>query len=124
MPSLVENLTRLAMRAARTTHGERVTYRRGSQAVDLTAMPATPLGGLLDPGSGAAVEWEGFDWFIAREDLVLSGELAEPQKGDQIVRNVNEVYDVLPPPGGRVWEWVGPYQNERRIHTKLSEWPI
>jgi hypothetical protein len=104
--------------------GRSVTYRRGAASVTLTVTLGKKRLMLGDDVGGLRIQHSDRDYLIAAADLVLSGSLTTPAKGDTILDD-NEpdgtarVWEVLSPGGDEApWQWSDPYQQLLRCHTK------
>lgn len=101
-----------------------VTYRRGSQEVELPATKGRRVFEITDQG-GLNTTLESTDWIVTAADLVLNlltNEQITPRRGDQIVEVIDEkttTYEVLELPGVPTWAWADQRQISRRIHSKL-----
>jgi hypothetical protein len=96
-----------------------ITYRRGVQQVALNAT--------LGRKDFEADTHEGRlyiranDVLVRAADLVLGGQLALPERGDQIDVNFDgatATFEVLGQDGIPPWEFSDPHQQVLRIHTK------
>ena len=96
-----------------------ITYRRGVQQVALNAT--------LGRKDFEADTHEGRlyiranDFLVRAADLVLGGQLALPERGDQIDVNFDgatATFEVLGQDGIPPWEFSDPHQQVLRIHTK------
>ena len=96
-----------------------ITYRRGVQQVALNAT--------LGRKDFEADAHEGRlyiranDFLVRAADLVLGGQLALPERGDQIDVNFDgatATFEVLGQDGIPPWEFSDPHQQVLRIHTK------
>ena len=100
-----------------------VTYHRGADWVELTALPGK-TDFEVDDGNGVIVEYRSRDYLIRTCELELAGTLVEPKRGDQIketVGNKIHTYEVMRPDGGeQVWKHADPTRNVIRVHTKLK----
>jgi hypothetical protein len=87
-----------------------VTYVRNDVQI---AVPAT-IGRTkyeADDGHVVQVEYTDRDYLILTADLVLGGQVSEPQRGDLILEGTRE-FEVLD------WRYSDPYRNTLRITTK------
>ena len=104
-----------------------VTYRRGAASVTIDATLGKKLLKLGDDLGGLRMAHAERDYVIPAEDLILSGSLTTPAKGDQIVDagdddGVVRVWEVLSPGGDEaVWQWVDPYQVLARVFCKFVD---
>lgn len=111
-----------AVRTARQVAGVAVTYRRGEASVELTAVVGqTPTE--RDDGTGTIVRSTVRDYLIAVSDLVLSGEVTTPQRGDRIEEPSGHVYEVMPVGSEPAWRYSGPGRDVFRVHTRLIDRP-
>jgi hypothetical protein len=98
-----------------------VTYRRGADEATVRATIGRTLLKLDDGMGGVRMEWTDRDYLIRAADLVLGGNQAQPQRGDQIREVVGAetlVYEVLAPGDEPPWRWADPHRQMLRIHTK------
>ena len=106
----------------RTKHASRtVTYVRGTDAVELSATLGQTTYEIADE-YGATVEAKATDFLVSAVDLVLAGQKAQPQPGDQIRLTVGDqvhVFEVMDLGGAGHWRPSDPYGHTLRIHTKL-----
>ncbi len=87
-----------------------MTYVRGASTVDV---PAT-IGRTkyeVDDGHVVRIEFTDRDFLILAVDLILDGQLAEPQRGDRIREGTRE-FEVLD------WRYSDPYRQTWRMTTK------
>jgi len=101
--------------ALMASQGQPVTYGRGTASVALTAWASPPETGAVDSG-GVLAAYEAWDWHLLAADL---GDLALPQEGDRVTDAAGRVYEVLPPPGRKAWQYSGSEKTLLRVHTKL-----
>jgi len=97
-----------------------VTYRRGSDSVELSATVGQTVFRLTDE-QGFEVRIVTRDYLIAADDLLLAGSQTEPRRGDRIEETdggVTRVYELLGPGGEPEWRWSGPNHVTLRVHTK------
>ncbi len=98
-----------------------VTYRRGSDSIELAAAVGSTAFERTDDHS-VIHRVESRDYLIAAEALVLAGSTARPAAGDRIEEHGSEsvhVYEVAAPAGEPVWRYSDPQRRTLRIHTKL-----
>ena len=98
----------------------RVVYSRGDDSVEVAATIGRTVFE-IDDGSGAVVQWESRDFLITAGDLVLGGEVVEPEPGDKIREEQDSkvhVYEVMAPGKERCWRYSDPYRRTLRVHTK------
>ena len=97
-----------------------VTYHRGENSVEVQAT----IGKWtfeIDDGMGVLEKIESRDFLILTADLVLAGEVIEPQRGDRIKEPSGDkvyVYEVLAPGKEDCWQYSDLYRKTLRIHTK------
>lgn len=102
-----------------------VTYRRGANAIPLTATPAAVKYDVVDGEGNLLENVRGWDWKIAAADLLLAGQPIEPQRGDYIERSVNGVtisHEVNYPTGSgkdQPWTFEDTSATYYVIHTKI-----
>jgi hypothetical protein len=98
-----------------------VTYRRGTDEVNIRATIGRTLLKLDDGYGGVRMVWTDRDYLIRAADLVLGGNPVQPQRGDQIREASGAqtlVYEVLAPGKEPPWRWADPHRQMLRIHTK------
>jgi hypothetical protein len=98
-----------------------VQYRRGADELAVRATIGRTLLKLDDGYGGVRMVWTDRDYLIRAADLVLGGNPAQPQRGDQIREVVGVetlVYEVLAPGEEPPWRWADPHRQMLRIHTK------
>lgn len=94
-----------------------IEYRRGAQAVPLTATLGSTLLKLSDGAGGVRMEWTDKDFLIVAADLAAAGIVGEPKRGDRVVCE-GIVYELLPIDGEPPWRWSDAHRTRLRIHTK------
>lgn len=102
--------------------GVTVTYQRPDCAplAGLTAVPSEKQVEVLR-ADGSVETAQCRDWLVAAADLVIEGEAATPQAGDQIVETLGEstrTYEVMPIGQEDAWHWCGVGEQLLRVHTK------
>jgi len=102
--------------ALKAAQGQAATYQRGETSVTLTAWASPPETGAVDSGAGVLEAYESWDWHIEAADL---GSLGLPQEGDRITDAAGRVYEVLPPPGRKAWQYSASDKTLLRVHTKF-----
>lgn len=125
----VRDAVMAAARSLRALAGQPIVYRRPDgrpqsqwPQVSLTAVMAEQMFE-AEQTDGQVVLWQGRDWWIAADELVLDGARSTPQPGDQIIDQQGRVYEVMSPAGQPVWRMADPYGHEIRVHSKLTESP-
>lgn len=110
------------MRAKMTEHASVVvTYRRGNLWVELLATPGRSEDEQVD-AYGAAYRVNMRDWIINADDLVLGGELVEPEAGDRIEWDDGtgkpRTYEAAAENGEPPWRYADAHERRLRIHAK------
>ncbi len=120
MPDLLEQSSAW-LEDQRTKHlSHTVTYRRGDQSAEVAATIGRTVF-RVDDQYGAQIRSESRDYLVLTADLVLVGNAALPQRGDQIRETVGEtvfVYEVIAPGDEPCFRFSDPYRKTLRIHTK------
>ena len=103
--------------------GDKVTYTpNGKPAVRLYASIG-PTEVSLEDGTAVQLSYEHRDFNLIADQLMVSGEVYIPQRGDTITEvNGGKTYSykVLPPDGFKeCWTWADRFRIRRRIHCKL-----
>lgn len=110
MTSAMQRAFAGAQAALRRSHGESVTYCRGTVTVEIQALEGRS--GFETVGeSGVVVYVESRDWLVAAADLMLAGAVVQPLAGDTI--------SVLRPDGKRHVYQVMPIGSES--HFRISD---
>ena len=63
------------------------------------------------------MRYESRDFLITASDLVLTGTLVLPERGDEIIDDCF-VYEVMAPANEPEWRYSDSFRNTLRIHTK------
>jgi hypothetical protein len=87
-----------------------VTYVRGEHEIEV----AVTIGRTkyeTDDGHVVRVEYTDHDFLMLASDLVIEGQVVEPDRGD-LIREGNREYEVLD------WRYSDPYRITLRISTK------
>jgi hypothetical protein len=99
--------------------GVSVTYSRGDDSVVVSAVPGKTVF-RVDTGEGSAERLVRRDYLIKAADLVLSGEVVRPARGD-LIRETRgekvEVYEVMAPGGEPEFLELDNDGQVLRIHT-------
>ncbi len=96
-----------------------VTYCRGGESVELNATVGQTTFEIEREFGIEKVESR--DFLIRTADLVLGGQVAEPQRGDRIKETVGAavpVFEVMAPGDEPPWRYSDPGRKTLRIHTK------
>jgi len=121
MVDLLEKGASWLDRQRRKSMAREVVYSRGPASVTVPATIGRTEFEQTDQ-HGVVHRIESRDYLITAEDLVLDGQLATPQAGDQVRETdgaVTRVYAVLAPGDEPPWRWSDPYRVALRVHTKL-----
>ena len=97
-----------------------VTYHRGGASVDVAATVGKTVF-QLDDGAGAVLRVESRDYLILTADLMLSGQVTLPQRGDRIRELQGStvfVHQVASFGDEPAWRYSDLYRRTLRIHTK------
>ena len=98
-----------------------VVYERGASMVALQATFGSSLLKVDDGDSGVRMVRTDRDFIVRAADLVLGGDVVEPQRGDTVRETVGaavHVYEVLAPPGEPEWRYSDQHRTILRIHAK------
>ncbi len=100
-----------------------ITYVRGSDTVDLSAVVGDTKWDITSVADGAVVTWESRDYIVRAADILLAAGAVTPQRGD-IIREtrggITYIYEVLSPAGEAVYATADHGRYSLRIHTKLK----
>ena len=97
-----------------------VVYSQGGNSVTVLAVTGKSRF-QIDTGAGVVESFESRDFIILATNLMLSGAMVTPQRGDRISDTQGSqtfVYEVTGPGHEPCWRWSDPYRTSRRIHTK------
>jgi predicted nuclease of predicted toxin-antitoxin system len=119
--SLLSNSIRILNAALKITGGESITYRRGNDTIDITAVPVRTSQTDFSLDAEVALTARERDWIILTEDLAFGGQLALPQPDDAIgwidsLGNLH-TYTVLPRAGERCYRYTDQTLIQLRIFT-------
>ena len=107
----------------KTHAGRVVTYRRGTDTVDVLAtIGKTEFE--VDDEFGVLRRFESRDFLILAADLVLNSVTVLPERGDEIDETQGTVtftYEVMAPGKEPHFRYSDPYRKTLRIHTKQTE---
>jgi len=105
-------------RAQRRTYGKTVTYRRGIQEVELTAVLGESEFPRTD-SEGLTTEEISQDFILMVSELILDEVAVEPEPGDQIEVDGFGTFAVRSPGGSEpAWRFSDPTRKLYRIHTQ------
>jgi hypothetical protein len=100
----------------------KVTYRRGTDSVELAATIGRTVFEQVDEAEGGIIhKIEARDFLVLRTDLVLGGVQTLPKAGDHICErdaDGTQVYEVMAPGNEPPFRYSDPYRKTLRIHTK------
>lgn len=102
--------------------GVSVTYHRGTDWVELTAIEGSTTFA-IDDGQGVVIDHVSRDYVFSACDLVLAGSETTPKRGDLIKIEVGPklyTHEVLRPDSGEVWRYSDLGRSKIRVHTKLK----
>lgn len=97
MPNLIQNGVTWLGEKLRTAAGHTVSYRRGTQAVSITAVPIRGRRSVIG-ADGVAILITSYEWQVKASELLFSGSAVEPRSGDIIAETVGATtvkYQVL-----------------------------
>lgn len=113
-----DRITRAAYLARRKRRGIPITYRRGDDSVELTAVVGQTATSLAIDEAGSQVRGSIRDYLVLPEDLVLDGAVTKPRPGDRITDPDGVVLEVARLAGEPGWRWSDPGRQVVRIHTQ------
>jgi len=93
-----------------------ITYRRDDDTVEVPATIGKTVFRIEDE-YGRVVRYESRDFLITASDLVLTGTLVLPERGDEIIDD-GYIYEVMAPANEPKWRYSDSFRNTLRIHTK------
>lgn len=121
--SQFSNAISTGLDAIKGVAGVPVVYVRGTDSVDLTAVPAGTTFQVTD--KDGVTSWErGKDYIFAASDLVLSGDTVLPQRNDKIKETIGGKVFVWTTTGSstaRVYRFSDPAQTTIRLSMKLDK---
>ena len=112
-----------AFQIIRKTAGVTVTYSRSASSVVITAVPGTTMMETIDD-QGSMLKVKVRDYRVLASDLIIDGDLVEPERGDQISEVIGAtrfIHEVIGPAGQQHVRWSAMDGSVLRIHTKLFE---
>lgn len=102
--------------------GRAVTFRRGADSVSITAtVGATPF--IDEAQDGYTIQWESRDFILSSADLILSGDVVQPQVGDVFEQTIGSdvcTFLVVAPINGQCFRYADAARQTIRIHTKQA----
>lgn len=108
--------------ALKSAGGATITYRRGNDSIDITAVPVRVNHSDYSPDADLSLTSRDRDWIVLAEDLAIAGQLIDPQRGDEIdwidSLDVTHTYEVLPRAGDRCFRHTDVTMLQFRIYTK------
>ncbi len=99
----------------------KVIYARGSATVEVNATTGRTIF-VVNDDYGAQVRTESRDYLILAAELLLAGNQALPEVGDQVREQAGSqtfVYEVVAPGGEPHFRYSDSYRQTLRVHTKL-----
>lgn len=93
-----------------------VSYGRDAAVLQIAATVGSTTFD-IDDGYGGVEKWQSRDYLVTAADLVLSGVLIQPQRGDRIT-DAAQVYEIMAPGKEDVFRPADNYGLTWRIHTK------
>lgn len=122
MPNDMATAQAALMSQMKTAAGETVTYRRGADEVELSAVIGRSAFEIVDQ-SGSAMQTTSVDFIIAPDDLVLDSETVTPEPGDEIDRPIEDgktaTYEVRTD-GGLDCYQLDPMRTQLRVRARLK----
>jgi hypothetical protein len=114
--TVFERATRQALAVIKRKTGVTVTYRRGGDAIELTAIRGN-TGATNETSQGLRLRTETADYLIDAVDLDFGAGPVEPVIGDTL-EDDGRTYEVVSLNAGEPpWIWHDPLHLRRRIHT-------
>jgi hypothetical protein len=99
-----------------------VTYRRGEASLDGLAATKGRTTFELSDASGVLTRVDSVDFIVTAADLVLSGVITLPKRGDTITDEDGVVHTAYPFNGADCWRWSDTQgYTSLRVHTKVTE---
>lgn len=100
-------------------------YQRGTERVPLAVAPGNSDHECFDSQTGSLTTWRSRDWLIVKSDLVLGGDVATPQRRDEIhipaAGGRTEIYVVHHPDANTApWRYADPTDRVYRVHSFLD----
>lgn len=105
-------------RALMSAAGETVTFKRGSLAKEVTAVPSHTVFEVVDTGGGV-IEVRSDDFIFSPGFIDDFGDGDKtPMAGDVIIRANGDRFETMRGPGGHYWVWGDGRQTQIRCYTK------
>ena len=125
MASAFETALAVARDSIQNVAGVVITYKRGADSVTINdAVPGQTPVEMLDDLGFVSESLRYTDWLIDPADLVLNSATIEPEKGDEIRREINgktHVYRVTQLTGAEIWRYSDNNETRIRVHTFLKD---
>ena len=115
--SLLDDALALHATRLQDAAGETVTYFRGTDSVSVTAVVGESVFEEVAGDGEIRPQIKTVDFLLKPADLVLSGSVTDPQRGDRVQRSDGETFDVLPGVNGSTWQWSDARKTFLRIHS-------
>jgi hypothetical protein len=114
----IQAAQRAAQAASFQVRGEAATFARGANSCELTAVRGQSTWERSETYQAVRVGDRSTDWIVLAADLIISGTVVTPQRGDTIT--VDDVtFRVMPfGPSSQLWQYHDPERRYVRIHTK------
>ena len=97
--------------------GEQVTFRRGSSSVKLVAAIGSSESEEQNAEGETTAQLRLVDFIFKASELKLGGKPIEPIRGDQIIRDSGDIYDVYPTNSGAPSVYNDGREVLHRVHT-------
>jgi hypothetical protein len=117
---MIHDIAESLLASLQAVAGRSITYRRGSAAVALTAVPGVTQFEVAS-GSQYMEELRSRDFLFFASELILSGVRTEPQRLDTIDETVNGVtqsYEVNAPGPGQCFRYSDSAKTIVRVFTR------
>ena len=101
--------------------GEKITYRRGTQSVVVSAVPGETEFEEFGSEGEFRAQIKYTDWLIKPGCLKFDGQPITPERGDEIERKDGERFHVLPGNQNATWRWANAHRTHYRIHSLRVE---
>jgi hypothetical protein len=115
--TIFERATRQALAVIKRKTGVAVTYRRGDDSVELTAIRGR-VAANNESSQGQRFRTDASDYLIDTADLDFGAGAFEPAIGDEI-DDGDRTFEVIALNAGEpCWAWHDPFRLRRRIHAR------
>lgn len=119
---MLRDLIRGALETLQCSAGENAIYARGNATVEVSVLPGQ-VQFPEQPTRQIGIATDLADWLLPADELVLSGQVTLPQKGDRLTltRDGQQlVYEVMPRTGEQIYR-LDQTGSLLRIHTQLRQ---